>query len=79
MRVTVTAIDTHPTDGHPDSYHDYMMVGKGSHLVVGSAFVIVDGEIVLTRDRRAKRNRTPGHPWISANREWTTFTVTVEP
>jgi hypothetical protein len=78
VKVTVTALDTHPTEGHPGEYHSYEQA-EGQHVIVGHFGVILDGKHVIVRDRRMKVNREPGHPWIAFGRGWTSFTVDVEP
>lgn len=64
---------------HPDGFRDRGEVITGSHATIGSFGVYLDGHMVLERDRRIKRNREPGHPWISQGAGWTTFEVLVEP
>ncbi len=81
MRVTATPI-CHHEDGWTSSGEPF----AGSHLIVGSDGVWIDMVHVIKRDRRAKRNREPGHPWRTNNGSaeynaigWTSFHVTVEP
>lgn len=79
MKVYVTPVDIHPVEGHPVPHYDRGEPFEGSHLVVTRDAVIVDGEVVIRRDRRAKVSRTPGHPWLTAgNVFWTGFSVEVE-
>jgi hypothetical protein len=83
MKVYVTAIDQHPVEGHPGDFRDSALVGVGQHVVVSSHGVIVDGVWVLRKDRRAKKNRQAGHPWLTEvggnYKHWTTFAVNVDP
>ena len=75
MKVTVT-----PICQHPDGFSDHGASYTGSHLVVSGWGVWVNGVIVIQRDRRAIRNREPGHPWLTEGTgPWTGFRVEVEP
>ncbi len=56
----------------------------GRHVVVSADGVWLDGEPVIQRDRRIKKNRMPGHPWIEHMKPeeyWPiqTFHVTIDP
>lgn len=73
MRIEVT-----PECLHPDGFRDHGVPLVGQHVIVSSEGVCLDGEWVIKRDRRAKKNREPGHPWI-AEVPWTGFSVRVEP
>jgi hypothetical protein len=72
--VTVRAV---PMDSHPDGYH-HSGEAYGTHLVVNHQGVWVDGEHVIQRDRRAKVNRTPGHPWLAEDAPYTGFYINCE-
>lgn len=78
-RFTVTAECHHPVDGHPEKYDDWHELATGTSITANSDYVIVDGEIVLRRDRRMKKNRIPGHPWLDEDGlYYTTFDIRVE-
>ena len=74
MKVTVTPICSHP-DGYSNS-GDRLV---GQHAIISRDGVWLDGEKVVSRDRRAKVNREAGHPWIAGVTTWTGFRVDVEP
>jgi hypothetical protein len=83
MKITVS-----PQCKHEDGYTSSGMPFTGHHAIVSSLGVWIDGEQVIWRDRRAIKNRTPGHPWLTGNGNpdskyrnivWTTFHVDVEP
>jgi hypothetical protein len=75
VKITVTPVCSHE-DGYTDSGQPY----KGQHAVISNEGVCLDGEWVIQRDRRMKKNREPGHPWIIGRTEpRTSFRVTVEP
>lgn len=78
---------------HDDGYSNHETV-EGKLAVIHRDGVILDRLPVVWRDRRAKKNREAGHPWISSKRgpewedhpqhvheieAWTTFSVRVEP
>ncbi len=88
MRITVTPIDIHPAEGHPEPHsgRGEPIIGKHS-VIVHARGVWLDGVQVIAKDRRAKKNRQVGHPWLTSRRRpndnrfeinWTSFTVEVE-
>lgn len=99
MKVTVTPLCDHrearrrdptyrPVDENERNHYGNGEPIVGRHLVVSRDGVWVDGQPVVLRDRRAKVNRTPGHPWVTSNGHpdsrysrigWTGFSVEVEP
>jgi len=83
MKIIVT-----PECRHEDGWSDHGQPFTGQHVVVSLHGVCLDGEWVIRRDRRAIRNREPGHPWLTDNGHfepdprnigWTTFRVEVTP
>lgn len=87
MKITVTLLCRHD-DGY--SNHEDLM---GSHAVISARGVLLDGKPVVWRDRRARKNREAGHPWVSSPRDqymadepyhqrqfeaWTGFSINVE-
>ena len=73
VRVAVT-----PTCRHDDGWLDHGTPFEGRSLIVHSGGVLVDGKWVIRRDRRMKKNRTPGHNWLGGGTAWTGFDVDVE-
>lgn len=88
MKITITPTCEHRT---PEGSLGYTGSGEpmvGRHVVISAEHVILDGDCVIVRDRRLKRNREPGHPWLTTTTPrlghrdfavWTGFRVTVEP
>ena len=85
MTIYVTPVCHHGPDD-PDSPgfsgSGSPMVGK--HVVVSADGVWLDGEQVIARDRRMKKARHHGHPWLTERyalfqQAWTGFRVQVEP
>lgn len=84
MKITVT-----PECRHEDGWTDHGEPFTGQHVVVSLDGVCLDGEWIIRRDKRAIRNREPGHPWFTtdynnsrtddARTGWTTFRVEVIP
>lgn len=74
MKIEVT-----PVCVHQDGWMDHGESFKGSHVIVGAYGVYLDGVEVIHRDRRVKRNRVPGHPWLARSVPYTSFRVSVEP
>lgn len=83
MRVTVT-----PICRHADGWTSQGLPFVGSHVIVSRNGVILDGEHVIRRDRRAIVNREKGHPWVSEGVHpdpryrtvvWTSFDIEVKP
>ena len=72
MKVSVTPVCFH------DGFTDRGDTVAGRHLIVSPDGVWVDGSQVIHRDRRAIRNREPGHPWLAEGHPWTSFRITVE-
>lgn len=74
MKITVTL--TGPSTGSATPTF------KGSHVIIATLGVILDGTGVIERDRRMKSNRVDGHPWLSADRQdataWAGFRVNVD-
>jgi hypothetical protein len=56
---------------------------SGSHAVISTEGVCLDGTWVIRRDRRMKSNRIAGHPWMVEDRQvltgWANFRVEVDP
>lgn len=65
-----------PVCKHEDGWRGSDESIIGHTLTVNHDYVIVDGAIVIHRDRRAKKNREPGHKWLdSKGQAWTSFTI----
>lgn len=99
MRVTVTPLCDHrearlrdpayrPVDETERNHFSHGAPLVGRHAVVSRDGVWLDGKPVLRRDRRAKVDRIPGHPWVISNGHpdpryqrigWTSFRIEVEP
>jgi hypothetical protein len=91
MKVSVTPHCRHYDDDMDEPALTYSSSGEpfvGTRLWVNADGAYVDGKHVILRDRRAFRNREPGHPWVTLNNHpdpkyrricWTGFTVEVEP
>jgi hypothetical protein len=63
---------------HADGFSDHRD-RSGGRVFVGNDTVILDGLEVVKRDRRPRREREPGHPWLDVDgATWTGFTVRVE-
>lgn len=88
MKVSVTPICRHYDADGKLEYSSEGLPFNGTRLWVNADGAYVDGKIVVSRDRRAIRNREPGHPWFTTNNNpdpkynricWTGFTVEVQP
>lgn len=90
MKVSVTPHCNHrDVPGAPDpSYIGSGLTVTGQHAVISRNGVYIDGQPIILRDRRAKRNRSVGHPWVSSTGYpdkridgigWTGFSISVEP
>lgn len=91
MKVSVTPHCRHYVEDRGERHLDHFSEGVpviGQRLMVTPDGAWVDGQPVVLRDRRAKVNREPGHPWTSSNSHpdpryrrinWTGFSVDVEP
>ena len=81
MKIIVTPIDVHPTDGHQDTFRGEPMTG--SRVAINPDGVWLDGHPVIQRDRRMIKNRVAGHRWFTAtlayHRYWTSFFIEIEP
>jgi len=84
MKIMVTPMCRHEDSGWTSKGAPFV----GQHVVISHNGVWLDRELVIKRDRRAIKNREPGHPWLTSNGNpdpaysnvpWTTFSVEVEP
>lgn len=84
MKIYVTTECRHEDSGWTSKGAPFV----GQHVVISRYGVCLDGDWVITRDRRAIKNREVGHPWLTSNNHpdpayrnvpWTTFSVEVEP
>ena len=88
MRIIVTPIDVHPTDGHQDTFSDRGEPMTGSRVAINPDGVWLDGHHFIQRDLRMIKNRVAGHPWFTATlvpsprpypQYWTSFSIEIEP
>jgi len=95
MKVSVTPVCTHRASiddkdqwSGPIEWTSQGEPFEGRSMTVTLDGVWVDGQQVIRRDRRSKKDRQPGHHWLTSNGHadpnlrnigWTGFRVEVEP
>lgn len=79
MTKAIVAVRVTPFCLHADGWSDHGARYGGYRLIVGSDGAFIDGKQVIRRDRRMKKNREAGHPWLTNDgKAWTGFHVEVE-